>query len=297
MTCYGCGEKGHGMGRCPIIADMIQKNIFAKDHTDRLVYKDGTPIRRLSDETYVQAYEREQRPSSHFIMVAEDSEDDSGLNSDETNYASNTQSYFPEDSDAEDVFAIYNVGWKSFAADRPEKKIAARQKMVMDGVYPPRLKDLAKGKENRPADPETGRPVRPGKKQAPKPTPPKEPVKKPKKSPEPIPVEVHKPRYDASKDNQIIEDKQIKSNSSRKQPQDELLDEAKAVDKRLPRKSAVSEHVNVLGVLDQVLNAKVKLAVGEIIGVSRELSSQLASAIKFKTSKTSEPVGFTTLGN
>jgi len=26
--------------------------------------------------------------------------------------------------------------------------------MVMDGVYPPRLKDLSAGKENRPADPE-----------------------------------------------------------------------------------------------------------------------------------------------
>jgi hypothetical protein len=60
MTCYGCGEIGHGMGRCPSIADLIGKDILAKDSGGRIVYKDGSTIRRLANETYLQAYEREQ---------------------------------------------------------------------------------------------------------------------------------------------------------------------------------------------------------------------------------------------
>src|ERR1700683_1423564 len=59
--------------------------------------------------------------------------------------------------------------------------------------------------------------------------------------------------------------------------------------------STVSEHVNVLSVLNQVLNTKVELAVGEGIGMSRKLSGQLANAIKFKPGKQLDTVGLTTL--
>jgi len=52
-----------------------------------------------------------------------------------------------------------------------------------------------------------------------------------------------------------------------------------------------------MGVLDHVLNAKVELAVGELIGVSRELSGQLANVIKFRPGKQAEAVGLTTFGN
>src|ERR1700733_2834092 len=302
MTCYGCGEIGHGMGRCPSIADLIGKDILAKDSGGRIVYKDGSTIRRLANETYLQAYEceqREQRPKTHLITIANES-DDSDLDSDDndeafiTHYLNATDS---EDSDQEDVFAIREVGWKSMVADRPEKKIAARQKMVMDGVYPPKLKDLAKGKENRPVDAETGRPIRPGKNQAPKASNSKEPVQKQKKTPEPVPMEIHKPRYDASKDAQIIEDPRVKKKDFHKRPENDLPEEGKTVEKRFPRRSAVSEQVNVMGVLDHVLNAKVELAVGEIIGVSRELSGQLANVIKFRPGKHGDAVGLTTFGN
>jgi hypothetical protein len=39
----------------------------------------------------------------------------------------------------------------------------------------------------------------------------------------------------------------------------------------------------------------VELAVGEVIGVSRKLSGQLANAIKFRALKSMEPSGLTTL--
>jgi hypothetical protein len=110
-------------------------------------------------------------------------------------------------------------------------------------------------------------------------------------------MEIHQPRYDASKDAQILEDPRTKKKDSHKRPENELPEEGRAVDKRLPRKSAVSEQVNVMGVLDHVLNAKVELAIGEIIGVSRELSGQLANVIKFRPGKQADAVGLTTLGN
>jgi len=37
--------------------------------------------------------------------------------------------------------------------------------MVLDGVYPSRIKDILPGKENRPTDSNTGRLIRPGKQQ------------------------------------------------------------------------------------------------------------------------------------
>jgi hypothetical protein len=301
IICYGCGEKGHGMNRCPSISELISQGILTRDQAGRVVYQDGSSIRRYSDETFIQAYEREQRVSSHYISIVNDHDQDSPLNSD-NEVATDYQQYDSDvyyDSDYEDVFAIRDVGWRSYAADRPEKKIAARQKMVMDGVYPPRLKDLSAGKENRPADPETGRPIRPGKGQAPKPRPPpviKEILSKPKNPPETIPVEVHKPRFDASNDTQIIEDKHLQSITNQIRPQNELPKIVLPPDKRPQRKSAVSEHVNSLKVLDQVLNAKVELAVGEIIGVSRELSGQLAEVIKYKPAKQVQAVGLSTTG-
>jgi hypothetical protein len=296
MMCYGCGEKGHGMTRCSIINDMIMKDLLAKDSGGRIVHKDGSPIRRMSNETYVQAYERERPPQSHLIMVASDSDSDDEYGSNEV--IGNDRYYDQEmESDVEDVFAVRDVGWETFVADRPEKKIAARQKMVMDGVYPPRLKDISKGKENRPADPETGRPIRSGKAQGTRPAVIKEPMVKPRNVVEPMEVDSHEPRYDGTKDSQIIEDTRTKGREVLKRTQEEVPDEAKAPDKRLVRKSAVSEHVNLMNVLNQVLSAKVELAVGEIIGVSRELSGQLSNAIKFKSAKQPEAVGLTTIGN
>jgi hypothetical protein len=65
--------------------------------------------------------------------------------------------------------------------------------------------------------------------------------------------------------------------------QEEVPDEAKAPDKHLVRKSMIWEHVNLMNVLNQVLSAKVELAIGKIIGVSCELSGQLSNTIKFKS--------------
>jgi len=111
------------------------------------------------------------------------------------------------------------------AADRPEKKIAARQKMVMDGVYPPRLKGFICRKRESTCRSRNWPPYTPRKRSSTKPRPPpviKEILSKPKNPPETIPVEVHKPRFDASNDTQIIEDKHLQSITNQIRPQNEL---------------------------------------------------------------------------
>ena len=296
MICYGCGEKGHGLNRCPVMEELINKKQLIRDVGGRLVHVDGSPIRKMPSETYLQAYERDQRPQSHLITVSDDWEEVSEpLASSESERENDewVDRDWLDETDREDVFAIRNIDW-TFAADRPERSIAARKREVLDGVYPPRLKNLAPGKENRVVNGDTGRPVRTGKGAVLRPNKGKDPVPVAKRANEIVPVEVERPRFDASKDDQIVEDK-AKEGKIQKGSKDELPEEGKLTEKKPGRQSAISEHVNVLGVLDQVLNAKVELAVGEVIGVSRELSGQLANAIKFRALKSMEPSGLTTL--
>ena len=306
MICYGCGEKGHGMHSCPTINKLVERDVLIWDIAGKLVYKDGSPIRRMYDETYIRAVERAQAPQSNFVTIEGETDGEFGYmesesddESDGENYGNEDEGYDRWEDAREDVFAIQEAGWRSWFADRPEKKIAAKKRMVIEGVYPPRLKELVGGKENRPADPQTGRPVRTGKaQQSGRVTKPVEHVETPRKVQEPTPIDVDEPRYDASKDSGVVEDQSGKIKTFQKERNEEVPDKARAsADKRLPRRSAVSAQVNPLAVLDQVLNAKVELAVGELIGVSRELSSQLANVIKPKTAKASDSVGLTTIGN
>jgi hypothetical protein len=130
MTCYGCGEKGHGMSRCPTIGELVNKGMLVKDIAGRIIYPDGSAIRRLPNETYAQAYEREQRPKSHLITIANDQADDQDSTDDEGVWIGNNQSDdsdWLEDTDREDVFAVQDVHWDSYAVDRPEKSIAAKK--------------------------------------------------------------------------------------------------------------------------------------------------------------------------
>ena len=66
--------------------------------------------------------------------------------------------------------------------------------------------------------------------------------------------------------------------------------EDRTTERKPPQKSAVSAHVNPFKILDHVLNTKVELAVGEIIGVSCELLTLLMDSIKIKI-QPSAPIG------
>src|SRR6266436_3453762 len=285
IVCYGCGEKGHGMLSCVGILNLLSSGQATKDIGGRIVKKDGSPIRHINGETFIQAFEWEGRPQSHLITIQDLSD---GYESDS------------EDEEEDMVFAIRGDNVETYEVERPAKQIATKRKMVMDGVYPPRLKDLGGGRENHPPkNPETGRTTRTTKNQPKLVGVPKE-IKKKSKSGDPIPVDVHKPRYDEADDEQIIED--VLSPASRDvlmrdpnpiKPTPIKATEEKLTERKPLRKSAVSAHINPFKILDHVLSTKVELAVGEVIGVSRELSMLLADSIKVKNQPFT-PVGLAT---
>jgi len=283
IVCFGCGEKGHGMLACSKIIELTSKGLITRDGSGRFVNKDGTTIRRINGETFVQAIEREQRPQSHFITIQ----------SDEELYGESESEQYESDNEAEAVYAIRGNDINTYEVERPAKQIATKRKLVMDGVYPPQLKDLKSKKENK--NPETGRTNRSGKDQPRGVGIPREIKKKDKSSGDPKPVDVQGPRYDGSRDDQIIEDAVLPSQKdiSKRKDSPNLVSEDRTIEKKSPRKSAVSAHVNPFKILDHVLNTKVELAVGEIIGVSRELSTLLADSIKVRT-QPSAPVGLAT---
>ena len=170
------------------------------------------------------------------------------------------------------VFAIRGSEIKSYEVERPAKQIATKRKMVIDGVYPPRLKDKT-GKENQQAkNSETSRTIRSNKNQ-PNPVGVPREIKKKSKDGDPMSVDVHEPRYDGNKDDQIIEDAITPEHPKilKRKDQPNLASEERTVEKKVPHKSAVAAHVNPFKILDHVLNMKVELAVGEILGGSRKL--------------------------
>jgi len=44
ITCYGCGEKGHGMLNCLRILELINKGQLTRDHAGRVVHGNRNPI-------------------------------------------------------------------------------------------------------------------------------------------------------------------------------------------------------------------------------------------------------------
>jgi hypothetical protein len=90
----------------------------------------------MSNETYIcTGIQMLRPPQSHLIMVASDSDS-------EDEYGSNkmigSEWYYNQEmeSDVEDVFAVRDIGWETFVADRPEKKISMRQKHTIQWKFP-----------------------------------------------------------------------------------------------------------------------------------------------------------------
>jgi hypothetical protein len=193
IVCYGCREKGHGLSNCVGILNLISNGQITKDIGGQIVRKDGLPIRCINGESFMQALEWEERPQSHLITIQDLSDE----------YESDSED---EEEEEDMVFAIKGDDVEAYEVEWPAKQIATKWKMVMDGIYPPQLKDLQGGKENHPAKkPETGRTTRMTKNQSKPVGIPKE-IKRKSKSGDPIPIDVQKSRYDGANDEEIIED-------------------------------------------------------------------------------------------
>lgn len=121
----------------------------------------------------------------------------------------------------------------------------------------------------------------------------------------PVPVEVKKPEYNGHKDDEIMEDIQdLPRKQGRKHDARETKDsiktvrpgEAQLVPHHAPerekhtRQSEIASHVKTTDVLNQVLNTRMNLAIGEILGISKDLSGLLTDKIKPKITRVPVPI-------
>jgi hypothetical protein len=120
LTCYGCGEAGHGLCDCPQIINLINRGVLSKDRFGKIAFRDGTPVKCIMGETIVQAASRRQIGETHFVEI------------------SNLSEFYQSDSEDQEV----NV----MAAEKNSKIITKARKAVFDGVAVPR--SSWKGKEN-----------------------------------------------------------------------------------------------------------------------------------------------------
>jgi hypothetical protein len=291
MKCYGCGENGHGMSNCQQLINLINQGVLTKDSTGRIIKADGSMIRRIGNESFIEALEREKQPQSHLVTVEElfSSDSSSEIESDEDGPRGTFS------IDYEDVYIIQGDKYDAYAAEKTEKRTTAKRKEIMDGVYPPPLKRyserLHKDKENERVPREAVKSVKPIPMTPKRIKPERAPIVEINESAK-IPVAKQAPRYDPDSDAEMIEDKGDKGGArkvlSEKNKGTSIPVPAPTGEKKTPsRQSAVSAHVDPMNVMNQLLNTRVTLAVGEVLGISRELSSMVSESIKVKSVKPS----------
>jgi len=113
MTCYACGETGHGLRNCPKLEEAISSGTIKRDAAGRILFRDGTLVRRMGNETILQAVQRvtSSTASASFVQVIDSSDESDG----EVDYLDQAQ---------------------VLAAERT-KKSTTRHREVMDSVLLP----------------------------------------------------------------------------------------------------------------------------------------------------------------
>jgi len=292
ITCFGCGEKGHGMNNCPPINDLLAKGTIVKDHGGRIVNPDGTWIRRQGTENFLQSITRVHAPQTHLITITSPEVQDS-----------------KEESSDEDVFVIPADNSEGevevFPAD-VKRKGKAREKF--DGVLMPPLKrapakaqarEKEQDKENiaiPPAvteakknvidlEPQVVRRIQPPKQHPKASTSALDPT-----VPVQVPFDMRRPDIDSDNDDIIMEDPEAQKLAPASddieaiKPSTADLKSAPVFRKKpQPRQSAISTYVDPMRVLDHVLNTEVRMALGEVLGVSNKLSDLLVENMKKKS--------------
>lgn len=205
----------------------------------------------------------------------------------------------------------------AFPVEPAEKTSKIRRKEVMDGIYmparkpaPPKPSNNKENVEMTPIAPATRSRTR-----APQPAPVKEIKATSRPPPQPlplpakqtaikekklVPIDVRAPEFDGRRDEMIVDDhpttkrdggnQPLIKNVSNRQPQppnasEEVVKNKEAFEKRPPliRQSEIAMHTKPMSILNQMLNTRVDLAIGEVLGISKELSGMFNDKIKFKT--------------
>ena len=220
--CFGCGEFGHSMNRCPQIQQLVAQGVLTRDQAGKYVLKNGERITRQGlDEPLVKAVRRITGNQSNYISYNSDPDwydfepyhsyygNSTSQYDYETNYISFGEDDYPVVPDGETYVARYDAQatqygyWTDdedevapymYPVTRNTKSTTTSRKEKIDNTWTPARREEAKKKTRDLEDPF---PSPAAKKAAAKPT----PVKVPK------PVEVQRPTFDPMDDDVIMEDK------------------------------------------------------------------------------------------
>ena len=280
LTCFGCGETGHGLRDCSVINDFIRKGIIARTDSGRISRKDGQPIYREGDETFIQAIKRLDIRDTHFVTIK-----DNFLESDpdseyyvEHIYNADSECDMNNDSEEEEEEEEAQV----MAAERSQKKITSKRREVLDSVMMPSHQKKDKGKENtNPKYVSNSEPfkVRSG-----------GPIEIIRADDPPIFMpEFIKPKH--TKDDIVMaEPKSIPNRTkpdNKTKPNANIPDEVTKPTKAKPvgRQSELSAAVEENKVISNILDAPITLKIKEVLGTSPLLMNRFSDMMKPKNAK------------
>ncbi|KAK7686651.1 hypothetical protein QCA50_010251 [Cerrena zonata] len=249
--CFGCGGTGHTMFYCSKIDDLVSKGVLSKDNSGKLVMADGSFIRRMMNESFVEAAERLRPVQSNYISVVEPKVD--GYDSDSMDSDTDSDS----DSDRQ-----------VFIATRSQARTTRSKKLGSDDMYPsarlrheskhPRFSDRSRTKKIVPSDDE-------------------EILTVPKV---PKPVNVEETIFNPDNEDAFMEDTTPAGLINRKRS------ELQVTPKRLPRQTDLQSQVNRGKILDEILEQPMTMPLKYYLGTSKELSEDLRERLKPKAPAT-----------
>ncbi|KAJ3474527.1 hypothetical protein NLI96_g12407 [Meripilus lineatus] len=237
------------------MSELIVKGAIKKDERGKFVMTDGSMIIREREEPLSSAvYKRLNTTSLNLITLP-------------TNH-----SYSDSNSDFSDSPI------QSYLVMRTPKIIKANTKYKFESVFPPPVYS----KHHTAKSSIT-------KSHAPLPSPPPLP---PLLHPShPIPTEVSKSQFDPLQDNAIMENAttpKVRKFSRTAKDDDSLKPKPTSKKASAPMKSAISQQVQPIAIIDKILNTPINIIVGEVFDSSREISSHLQNYMKFKRATTGE---------
>ncbi|KAI0795381.1 hypothetical protein BC629DRAFT_1592866 [Irpex lacteus] len=319
MMCYGCGEIGHPISECLKLAELVNRGLIQRIN-GKIRWPNGSLVRRQQDELWVNAIHRQSDPQSiataSFATVKDIPWDEYYDSDDQVDYvheleegeeyerpAAYVTQYRPYESDY-----YSEPEAESYAAARPEKSNRESRKEQFEGVFLPARKEgeqrraQARGEDSnatKPANRPTTRSSGPQPISKTSFQPLQQQPRVPTRRPPGIPANEMPPanrtqyrtNFDPNDSDQLMEDVALpkppppqpaKPRPSPRVNRNEPDPEPK---ERSARRSDIQNQVDSTEVLTKLLTTPVTLAVGEVLGVSREMSHQLQEAIKVKTTR------------
>ncbi|TFY52483.1 hypothetical protein EVJ58_g9992 [Rhodofomes roseus] len=268
MKCYGCGATGHEFAMCPEINNLLSNGTVMRNASGRLIMKDH------------------QAPATtHFITT-------------KPKLAYITHATIKESDDLEDegirVQAVEESEGNVLVDQATKSTREARDKTGKNVFKPPAAVQEKVGKKKEKetqhnAPPHLSQPVDStasgrlcGTNQGATPGPSQPSIPAYGK-----PITVNPQRFDAEDDDEIMEDDEPVPPAADKgegKPKPRTGPKPEPT-KRVPKQSMVQAQVEPWNVLAKVLSAPVTLQVGEIFGISKEMTQHLQEALKPKPPK------------